>query len=113
LSDDEIVAMLKAGFSHAGDDSARRVLREMQVEAQRLIEATQSALRDDADLLDAQERQRIDNAIAALQAVVMGDDRRAIDVSTQTLTDATNEFAARRMNRNVQRALAGKNVEQI
>jgi molecular chaperone HscA len=113
LSDDEIAGMLKDSFSHAGDDAFRRALREAQVEAQRLIEATQSALQDSADLLSTLERAHIDAAMTRLQAVMIGDDRRAIDAAMQTLSAATNEFAARRMNQSVQRALAGRKIDQI
>ena len=113
LSDDEIAAMLKDSFSHAGDDAFRRALREAQVEAQRLIEATQSALQDSADLLSTLERAHIDASITKLQTVMIGDDRRAIDQAMQALSAATNEFAARRMNQSVQRALSGRNVDQI
>ena len=113
LSDDEIAGMLKDSFSHAGDDAFRRALREAQVESQRLIEATQSALEDSADLLSVLERAHIDEAIKKLQTAMTGDDRRAIDQAMQTLSAATNEFAARRMNQSVQRALAGRNVNQI
>ena len=113
LSDDEIASMLKDSFNHAGDDAIRRALREAQVEGQRLIEATQSALLEDADLLSLLERAHIAAALARLQAVLIGDDRRAIDTAMRALTEATNEFAARRMNRGVQRALSGKNVEEI
>jgi molecular chaperone HscA len=113
LSDDEIAAMLKDSFSHSGDDAFRRALREAQVEAQRLIEATQSALRDDAALLSILERAHVDTAVARLQSVMMGDDRRAIDTAMLGLSSATNEFAARRMNQSVQRALSGRNIESI
>nr|MBP6636844.1 Hsp70 family protein [Sulfuritalea sp.] len=113
LSDDEIAAMLKDSFSHASDDAFRRALREAQVEAQRLIEAVASALKDDADLLSAEERSPIDNAIVRLQAAVMGDDRRAIDQAMDALSKGTDEFAARRMNKNVSKALAGKKIDQI
>ena len=113
LSDDEIAGMLKDSFNHAGDDAFRRALREAQVESQRLIEATQSALEDDADLLSTLERAHIDAAVTQLQAVMMGDDRRAIDGAMQALSAATNEFAARRMNRSVQRALAGRSVDHL
>jgi molecular chaperone HscA len=113
LSDDEIAGMLKDSFSHAGDDAFRRALREAQVEAQRLIEATQSALEDSADLLSTLERAHIDAAITKLQTVMIGDDRRAIDEAMQTLGAATNEFAARRMNQSVQRALSGRKVDQL
>jgi molecular chaperone HscA len=113
LSDDEITGMLKDSFSHAGDDAFRRALREAQVESQRLIEATQSALHEDADLLSTLERAHVEAAITRLQAVMMGDDRRAIDDAMQALSAATNEFAARRMNQSVQRALAGRKVDQL
>ncbi|MBI3093335.1 MAG: Fe-S protein assembly chaperone HscA [Rhodocyclales bacterium] len=113
LSDDEIAGMLKDSFSHASDDAFRRALREAQVESQRLIEATQSALADAGDLLSVLERAHIDAAMTKLQTVMIGDDRRAIDEAMQALSAATNEFAARRMNQSVQRALSGRNVDQI
>ncbi|HMX16878.1 MAG TPA: Fe-S protein assembly chaperone HscA [Rhodocyclaceae bacterium] len=113
LSEDEITSMLKDGFDHASDDAFRRALREAQVEAQRLIEATQSALREDADLLSTLERAHVDHCVAKLQAVIIGDDRRAIDAAMDALNKGTAEFAARRMNRNVQRALSGKSIDQI
>jgi molecular chaperone HscA len=113
LSDDEIAAMLKDSFSHASDDAFRRALREAQVEAQRLIEAVQSALKEDAELLSAQERSHVDTAIVRLQAAVMGDDRRAIDQAMDALSKGTNDFAARRMNKSVSKALSGKKIDQI
>ena len=113
LSDDEIAGMLKDSFSHAGDDAFRRALREAQVEAQRLIEATQSALENDAVLLSILERAHIDEAMIKLQTMMIGDDRRAIDQAMQTLSAATNEFAARRMNQSVKRALAGRKIDQL
>jgi molecular chaperone HscA len=113
LTDDEVAAMLKAGFSHAGDDAFRRALREAQVEAQRLIEATQSALREDPNLLSILERAHIDACVARLQAVMIGDDRRAIDDAMDALNKGTAEFASRRMNQSVRRALSGKRVEEL
>jgi molecular chaperone HscA len=113
LTDDEVAAMLKDGFSHASDDAFRRALREAQVEAQRLIEAVQSALKDDADLLSTLERAHVDVCVSKLQAVMMGDDRRAIDDAMDGVNKATAEFAARRMNQSVQRALSGKKVSEL
>ncbi|PKO83898.1 MAG: Fe-S protein assembly chaperone HscA [Betaproteobacteria bacterium HGW-Betaproteobacteria-11] len=113
LSDDEIAVMLKESFTHAGDDAFRRALREAQVEAQRLLEATRSALEDSSTLLSPAERETIDRAIVKLEAVMLGDDRRAIDAAMQALGAATEDFAARRMNQSVQRALAGKTIDQI
>jgi len=113
LSDDEIAAMLKDSIRHATDDAYRRALREAQVEAQRLVEAVQSALREDAELLTAAERAHIDACVAKLQAVMIGDDRRAVDAAIEALSSGTADFAARRMNRSVQRALAGKKVDAV
>jgi molecular chaperone HscA len=88
-------------------------LREAQVEAQRLVEAVQSALMEDAHLLSMLERAHIDNCLAKLQSVLVGDDRRAIDLAMDALSKGTAEFAARRMNQSVQRALSGKKVEEL
>jgi molecular chaperone HscA len=113
LSDDEIAAMLKDSYNHASDDAFRRALREAQVEAQRLLEAVYTALREDLDLLSILERAHVDALVARLQTAMVGDDRRAIDVAMDALNKGTAEFAARRMNRGVQRALSGKNVEEL
>ena len=113
LSDDEIAAMLKDGMSHAADDAFRRALREAQVEAQRLLEATQSALKEDAHLLDDAERKGVDGAMTKLQSVMIGDDRRAIDDAMNALSKITEEFAARRMNQSVKKVLSGKKIEEL
>jgi molecular chaperone HscA len=113
LSDDEITGMLRDSFLHASEDAFRRALREAQVEAQRLLEATQTALHEDAQLLSILERAHIESCIAKLQTVLIGDDRRAIDSALSALNQATAEFAARRMNKSVQRALSGKNIAEL
>ncbi|MCX8086468.1 MAG: Fe-S protein assembly chaperone HscA [Rhodocyclaceae bacterium] len=113
LTDDEIAAMLKDGYTHAAEDAYRRALREAQVEAQRLVEAVLSALKEDAHLLTTLERAHIEACLAKLQAVMLGDDRRAIDEAMDALSKATVEFAARRMNQSVARALAGKKVDEL
>ena len=113
LSDDEITGMLKDSFLHASDDAFRRALREAQVEAQRLLEATQTALNEDAQLLSMLERAHIESCVGKLQAVLVGDDRRAIDMAMSALNQATVEFAGRRMNKSVQRALSGKSIAEL
>ncbi|HWV17070.1 MAG TPA: Fe-S protein assembly chaperone HscA [Rhodocyclaceae bacterium] len=113
LSDDEIAGMLKDGFSHAASDVKRRALREVQVDAQRLLEAIDAALREDAHLLEAAERQRIDADIVKLKAVIEGEDKSAIDAAVHQLSHTTEDFAARRMDQSVKRALAGKKLEEL
>ncbi|MFZ2628449.1 MAG: Fe-S protein assembly chaperone HscA [Rugosibacter sp.] len=113
LSDNEIADMLKESFTHAGEDASLRALRETQVEAQRLLEAVRSALADSAELLAPDERVSINEAMARLQTVAAGDGRHAINEAMQALNKVADEFAARRMNQSVQRALAGKNIDQV
>jgi len=113
LSDDEIAAMLKDSLSHAKDDAQRRALKEAQVEAQRLIEATQAALKEDAHLLDAEEIRRIEASIAKLQASMLGDNRRQINLAMDDLGHETQEFAHRRMDQSVKRALAGRKLDEL
>lgn len=113
LSDGEIADMLKASMEHAKDDAFRRALRESQVEAQRLLEATQAALKEDGKLVSADEQRNIDQAITRLQSVLIADNRYAINQAMDELGQATNDFAARRMDQSIRRALSGKNVQEI
>ena len=113
LSDDEISSMLSDSMAHSKDDAQRRAIKEAQVEAQRLIEAVTSALRSDGDLLSADNRQKIESGIARLQATALGESRRDINLAMNDLENDTKEFAARRMDKSIQRAFAGKRVDQI
>lgn len=113
LTDEEIATMLKESFSHAKDDASLRALRELQVEAKRLLEAIQSALASDAQILSVDERRQIDAAVTKLDALVDSDDKPEIDTAMAALSAVTEEFAARRMNQSVQQALAGKNIDQV
>jgi len=113
LSDAEIANMLKDSLSHASEDAFSRALREIQVEGQRLIEATQSALKEDGDLLSTEERQCVDTTLSALEVAVRGADRKQLDIALNDLSQATEEFAARRMNQSVKRALTGRAIEEL
>ncbi|AOF83834.1 Fe-S protein assembly chaperone HscA [Methyloversatilis sp. RAC08] len=113
LGDDEVARMLRDGFDHVQDDIAARALAEQKVDATRLIDATQTALAADGDLLDDAERVAVDRAVRALAEVVGGDDTAALRAAVDVLGRATDEFAARRMNRGIQRALAGRSIESL
>lgn len=113
LSDDEIAGMLKSGVEHAGDDMLARALREQQVEAERVIEATEHAIEQDGALLSAEERLVIEKSIAELRILCAGRDHRAIKSGVEALSRATDEFAARRMNNSIRGALAGHRVDEF
>ncbi|SAL62497.1 chaperone protein HscA [Caballeronia terrestris] len=113
LADDDVARMLEESFKTAEVDMRARALREAQVDAQRLVDATQAALEADAELLDDDERAQIDALVAELAAVTSADNLDAIDTATKALAVATDEFAARRMNKSIRRALAGRKLDDV
>ena len=113
LTDDEIAGMLKDSMEHAKEDALARALKEAQVEAQRMIEATEAALRDDRHLLNDAEAARIVASIEKLRETVVGDNRRQINLAMDDLGFETQEFAHRRMNQSVNRALAGRKIADL
>ncbi|SEI11069.1 Fe-S protein assembly chaperone HscA [Pseudomonas fuscovaginae UPB0736] len=114
LTDGEIARMLKDSFQYAGDDKVARVLREQQVDAQRLIEAVQGALEADGErLLDADERLVIELQVQELSELITGTDGYAIEQQTKRLSQVTDAFAARRLDSTVKAALAGRNLNEI
>ena len=113
LSDAQIAEMLQSSFSTAEADMRARSVVEARVDAQRMLLATQSALDADGDLLQDAERYAIDAAMDALRAVAPSDDAAAIEAQTKTLAQATEAFAAQRMNRGIAQALSGKNIAAI
>ncbi|MDR0379838.1 MAG: Fe-S protein assembly chaperone HscA [Candidatus Accumulibacter sp.] len=113
LSDDEVATMLKDSLAHSKDDALRRALKETQVEAQRLIEAVRSAIRSDRDLLTDDRHEAIETAIVRLQAAALSEDRRQLTQAMNELEAQTREFAARRMDRSIRQAMAGKRIEDV
>ena len=114
LTDGEITRMLKDSFQYAGDDKVARVLREQQVDAQRLIEAVEGALQADGErLLDAEERMVIDLQLDELRELIKGTDGAAIEQQTKRLSQVTDAFAARRLDSTVKAALSGRNLNEI
>ncbi|MBU3649412.1 MAG: Fe-S protein assembly chaperone HscA [Limnohabitans sp.] len=113
LSDDDIARMLQDSFSTAKQDMQARALVEARVDADRLLLATQSALAADGDLLDAPTRAAIDARMAALRETAQGSDPAAIEAAIDDLAKGTEAFAAERMNRGIQQALAGQHIENL
>jgi len=118
LGDDDIARMLQDSYTSADTDMVARALREEQVEAERILLATQSALDEDGGLLDADERaavdglmQKVRDAIAQSQSGAI--DHQALKLAIEALADGTEEFASRRMDRSVRTALTGKSLDQV
>lgn len=113
LSDDEITRMLADSIDQADADARARMLREQQVEARQLVESVRAALAVDGDLLDAGERARVDAALAGAEAARDGEDVEAVRAAVHALSEATDEFAARRMDRSIRAALSGRKLDEL
>jgi len=113
LTDNEIETMLRDSIEHAEDDVGARMLREQQVEAERVLEALEAALADDGHLLNEAERKVVDNVANNLSELCKGSDLRAIKDAIADVDKAAAEFVARRMDGNIKKALAGHNVNEF
>ena len=113
LDDSTITQMLKDSMSNAAEDMAARARAEAVVEAESLTDAVTAALELDSDLLEAEELQQIQQDIAALQGRLKDGKAEDIRAAVSKLSHSTDNFAAKRMNRNIQRALTGQSVDNI
>ena len=113
LDDETITQMLRDSMANAKDDAAARARAEAKVEAEGLMVAVQAALDLDADLLDEAELSHIQSLMAQLHNSLPNHTADQIRTAVQALSHATDDFAARRMDRNIQRALGGVSVESL
>jgi len=113
LSDDQVAHMLREGFTTAAADMKDRALREARVEAERLIEATRTALAADGDLLSPEQRAEIEALMTQIGQRCDRGDLVSLEAATKALAHGTEAFAAERMNRGIRQALAGRQIDQI
>ncbi|MBC3877057.1 Fe-S protein assembly chaperone HscA [Undibacterium sp. FT79W] len=113
LADDDITRMLQDSFSSADQDMQQRALREEQVEAERILLATQSALEADRHLISDAEYNAISQLMQQVKNLAQQDDHQALHNAITALAHGTEEFAARRMDQSVRSALAGKKLDEI
>jgi molecular chaperone HscA len=122
LADDEVARMLQDSYTSAQVDMVLRALREEQVEAERILLATQSALDGDGNLLSGEERAGIEALMGKVREAVAATTGQPADVaavqaalhaSVEALAQGTEEFASRRMDQSVRSALAGKSLDEV
>jgi molecular chaperone HscA len=118
LGDEDVARMLSESHTEAEADMKARALREEQVEAERIMLATQSALDEDGALLSDDERAQVNALMAATMDVLVKSgsgeaDHYAVKAAYEALAQGTEEFASRRMDRSVRSALAGKTLDQL
>ncbi|MFN0004903.1 MAG: Fe-S protein assembly chaperone HscA [Burkholderiaceae bacterium] len=113
LSDEQITSMLKEGFETAKEDMFARSLAEARLDAQRLYLATQSALNEDSHLLSTSEIEEIKVLMQSVSDLQVSDSPEHIEQGVKRLANATESFAAKRMNHGISQALSGKHIEEI
>ncbi|MEI7739394.1 MAG: Fe-S protein assembly chaperone HscA [Betaproteobacteria bacterium] len=113
LSDEQITSMLKEGFETAKEDMFARSLAEAKLDAQRLYLATQSALNEDSHLLSTSEIEEIKVLMQSVSDLQVSDSPEHIEQGVKRLANATESFAAKRMNHGISQALSGKHIEEI
>jgi molecular chaperone HscA len=113
LGDGEIASMLQSAFASAGTDMQARALAEARVDASALVQALTIAIDEDRALLSDQEAAALTSQIAFLKQLSDGNDHRAIVRASEDLNRASTEFAGRRMDKAVKKALAGKTLDEI
>jgi molecular chaperone HscA len=113
LEQDEIAEMIKSSMTHAKEDMDARMLKEQQVDAIRMIEALELALKESAHLLLDDEKQQIDAAMQSLHEATKGTNGQLIKDRIKALDDTSQPFAARRMENSIKTALTGNSVDTI
>jgi molecular chaperone HscA len=114
LGDEQIASMLQDAIGSGAQDMQLRSLREAQIDARRLLDATDAALAQDGHLLNTDEMAAIRAVMFKLAEVLeTEEDAQALRIASAELSSATGEFAARRMNASIQQALAGRTVESL
>lgn len=113
LGDDEIADMLKASYTHAGEDMAARQLAEHRVAAWQLLDGLKAALAADGQLLEAAELADLESQMETLRSALEGEDVDAIRQQTDKLGRASEAFAAQRMDKSIREALAGRSLDSL
>jgi len=113
LSEDKIKTMLQSSFDLAEEDKHSRMLAETKIEALQLIDLTQKALDTDNDLLSESEFNSIKNDLDALIDSIKSSNNDKIKEANKKLNAQSESFAAKRMDRSIQKALTGKSINKL
>ena len=114
LSDTQIESMIRASMENAKEDVEQRRLRESQVDADRSLEALDSAMASDADsLLSETEKQLLLDARAGLVDAKSSSDADSVKAAIKQMEKAAEFYVARRMDSNIQQAMSGHNITEF
>ncbi|AXQ96846.1 Fe-S protein assembly chaperone HscA [Pseudoalteromonas piscicida] len=114
LSDDQVAQMLKDSMSNAKEDMSARMLKEQQVEALRVLEALEASLATDGHLLAEDELNTLRGAMIELAQIrESADNPEQIKKAIEAVDQASSDFASRRMDQSIKKALQGQSVDEV
>ena len=113
LSDDKVKKMLEDSFNLASEDKESRALSEIKIEGSQLLEMIKNAIIQDSDLLKEKELNLLQETLGELRKSLESSDRNNIEELTKKLNDGSQSFAAKRMDRSIQKALTGKSLNSL
>ena len=113
LSENQIKNMLQSSYDLAEEDKNARMLAETKMEAIQLIDLTQKALDTDEDLLTESELKSIKDDLNTLIGSIKSSNSDKIKEANKKLNAQSESFAAKRMDRSIQKALTGKSIKKL
>ena len=113
LSENQIKNMLQSSYDLAEEDKNARMLAETKMEAIQLIDLTQKALNNDEDLLTESELKSIKDDLITLIDSIKSSNSDKIKEANKKLNAQSESFAAKRMDRSIQKALTGKSIKKL
>ena len=93
LSKEEVEKLVKDAQAHTDEDKKRRKTAEAKNQADSLIYQTEKNLSEHGDKIAAEDKTKIEDAVATLKKAMEGTDPEAIESATQTLTTASHKLA--------------------
>ncbi|NGZ08601.1 MAG: molecular chaperone DnaK [Nitrospira sp. LK70] len=93
LSKDEVENLVRDAQSHTEDDKKRRKLAEAKNQADSLVYQTEKNIAEYGDKVSAEEKTKIQDAVAAVKKALEGTDAEAIESATQSLMTASHKLA--------------------
>ena len=113
LTEQDMEKMLKDSILFADSDIQVRLLHEAQIDAVRTIEAIDTALDKDKNLLDGDMLSEILNARDELKDLKESEDKELIHEGIDRLESASSKFVEMRMNKSIMKAMRGHNVDEF
>jgi molecular chaperone DnaK len=111
LSKEEVEKLVKDAQAHTEEDKKRRKTAEAKNQADTLIYQTEKNLSEHGDKIAAEDKTKIEDAVAALKKAMEGTDPEAIESATQTLTTASHKLAEEMYKKASASAAAGSGTD--